>query len=463
MNGKKFLRLYSAGELILRNEKRLYSSRNILTLHDRGMLHDLFPSTYAPEMKNLLVKQPQCVYAGFDPTADSLHVGNLLVLMNLLHWQRAGHQVIALLGGATGQIGDPSHRASERDEISTLVLGQNVESIRKNIETIFDNHAKYIWKDSGDKMKPPIVLNNLDWYKNLNVIDFIRGVGKYFRMGTMMGRTSVQARLNSETGMSFTEFSYSVFQAYDWLYLFNKYRCSFQIGGNDQMGNIVSGHDLISRTTGKTVYGLTVPLITAEGGKKFGKSIGNAVWLSPERSSSFTFYQFFVRTADADVENFLKYFTFLSLKEIKEIMNKHEQSPDKREAQRILAENVTLLVHGQSGLDEARRSSMILYDTSIESLSKLDSDEVINAFVGAKVSELYPKPGLTSYELAMMINCFKTDRDALRIIPAGGFYINHSKVTNVNEVITPGIHILPNNLTIVRVGKKTYHVVKWLA
>lgn len=266
--------------------------------------------------------------------------------MNLLHWQRAGHQVIAVLGQATGQIGDPSHRAKEREEIHSTIISQNIDSIRKNIETIFTNHKKYFWNDKKSEAKPPIILNNMDWYKNIQIIDFIRGVGKYFRLGAMMGRTSVQSRLNAEGGMSFTEFTYQVFQAYDWFYLFNKYKCRFQIGGNDQMGNIVSGHDLISKSLGQQVYGLTLPLITAEGGKKFGKSIGNAIWLSPEKSSSFNFYQFFIRTADSDVEKFLKLFTFLSLKEINQIMENHKAEPGKREAQRILADQVTLLVHG---------------------------------------------------------------------------------------------------------------------
>lgn len=300
-----------------------------------------------PEMKALLVGSPQSAYAGFDPTAESLHIGNLLVLMNLLHWQRAGHQVIILLGGATGQIGDPSHRTKERDEITGAVIENNIEGIRKNIETIFKHHGDHFWTDhERDPLKAPIYLNNLSWYKDVNVIKFIRGIGKFFRMGTMMGRSSVQSRLNSDTGMSFTEFSYQVFQGYDWLYLFKHYACRFQIGGNDQMGNIMSGHDLIKKSTGEKVFGLTLPLITAEGGKKFGKSLGNAVWLSPDKSSPFNLYQFFIRTKDSDVDNFLKLFTFLDLKKIQKIMKTQNEAPEQREAQRILAENVTLLVHG---------------------------------------------------------------------------------------------------------------------
>ncbi|XP_015108489.1 tyrosine--tRNA ligase, mitochondrial isoform X2 [Diachasma alloeum] len=463
MNWRTTLRLCATGKSILRYERRFYTNRNILTLHDRGMFQEMFPETAGPEMKALLVGSPQSAYAGFDPTADSLHVGNLLVLMNLLHWQRGGHQVIVLLGGATGQIGDPSHRTKERDEINVAVMEQNIKGIRANIETIFKHHNAHFWSDKhNEPLKPPIILNNLNWYKDLNVIQFIRGVGKHFRLGTMMGRSSVQSRLNSEGGMSFTEFSYQVFQGFDWLYLFNNYKCRFQIGGSDQMGNIMSGHDLVRKSTGQQVFGLTLPLITAEGGKKFGKSVGNAVWLSPEKSSPFNLYQFFIRTRDSDVENFLKLFTFLDLKTIADIMKKFNEAPEKREAQRILAENVTLLVHGEEGLSAANHASALLYDNSLDSLSKMSVDEILNVFEGAKVSELPPEPGITTYGLAMKINCFKTDRDAQRIISAGGFYINHSKIMNVNEVITPGIHILPNNTTLVRVGKKTYHVVRWL-
>lgn len=298
-------------------------------------------------MTTLLTSKPQCVYAGFDPTADSLHIGNLLILMNLLHWQRGGHQVIALLGGATGLIGDPSHRESEREQINSHSIKYNVKRIQENIETVFNNHSKYFWDTQRTQLKSPIIVDNFKWYSNLNVIKFIREYGKYFRLGTMLGRTSVQSRLNSEIGMSFTEFAYSLFQAYDWYHLWKNYDCHFQIGGNDQMGNIMAGHDLISKAHNNTqVYGLTVPLITTQGGRKFGKSSNNAVWLSPKKSPSFQLYQFFIRTPDADVEKFLKFFTFLSVDKINVIVEAHKKNPEQREAQKILAAQVTLLVHG---------------------------------------------------------------------------------------------------------------------
>lgn len=266
--------------------------------------------------------------------------------MNLLHWQRAEHQVIALVGGATGLIGDPSHRKSERIEMERCLIEENIKSITQNIETIFNNHANYFWKKKQETLKPLIIVNNLDWYTNVNVIEFVRSIGKYFRLGTMLGRSSVQSRLNSDTGMSFTEFTYQVLQAYDWLQLFKKYGCRFQIGGSDQMGNIISGYDLITKSTKKPVYGITLPLITAEGGKKFGKSLLNAIWLSPARSSSFQLYQYFIRVKDSDIEKFLKLFTFMPLNRINEIVNTHMKNPEERIAQKLLAEQVTLLVHG---------------------------------------------------------------------------------------------------------------------
>lgn len=461
MNVRSLLGLYSTIKHVNFDKHRFYCSRNILKLHERGMYEDIFPDNSTNEIVDLLLKSPQCVYAGFDPTANSLHIGNLLILMNLLHWQRAGHQVVALVGGATGLIGDPSHRKSERVEIEKCLIEENVKSIRKNIETIFNNHAEYIWKSNQKNLKPLIIVNNLDWYTNVNIIDFVRNIGKYFRMGTMLGRSSVQSRLNSDTGMSFTEFSYQIFQAYDWFQLMKKYKCRFQIGGSDQMGNIMSGYDLVTKTGKNNVYGMTLPLITAEGGKKFGKSLLNAVWLCPTKSSSFQLYQYFVRTKDSDVEKFLKLFTFIPLHKIKEIVDAHMKNPEERIAQKLLAEQVTLLVHGENGLLAAKRASAALYDKSIESFTRMEASELMDVFEGATITDVLSEPGLTIYDLARKASCFKTDHDAQRIITAGGFYINHQRITNLNEVIVPGIHILSNNLSLIRVGKKTYHIVRW--
>ncbi|XP_076652061.1 tyrosine--tRNA ligase, mitochondrial [Halictus rubicundus] len=441
--------------------RRLHSLKYVLDSENRQYYQDIFPYIYEDQIRKLWHKPPQCVYAGFDPTAESLHIGNLLILMNLLHWQRCGHQVIAVLGGATGMIGDPSFRTSERVDIEEIVLQENLKSIEKDILNIFENHEKYFYKKRHHDLLPIKILNNLEWYRNKNIVTFIKEIGKYFRMGTMLGRSSVQTRLQSETGMSFTEFSYPVFQGYDWLHLYRKYKCKFQVGGHDQLGNMMSGYDLVTKYLHEEVYGLALPLITAEGGKKFGKSTGNAVFLSPSKSSSFQLYQFFIRAEDADVDKFLRFFTFLPLKYIKELVEDHFKAPTLRKAQKVLADNVTLLVHGEEGLQAAKKASNILYDTSIESLSKVSADELAQYLEGASVVNMFAEPGLTVFELAMKANCFQKEHDAKRIIAAGGFYINYQRITNKDEAIVPGIHILQNNVTLVRVGKKTYHVIKW--
>ncbi|XP_076220595.1 tyrosine--tRNA ligase, mitochondrial isoform X2 [Nomia melanderi] len=382
--------------------------------------------------------------------------------MNLLHWQRRGHQVIALLGGATGLIGDPSFRTTERIEMEDIVLHENVKSINNDIKNIFENHEKYFCKNVRRNLIPVKILNNLEWYNNISPVSFIREIGKYFKMGTMLGRTSVQSRLQSDNGMSFTEFSYPLFQAYDWLHLYRTYNCKFQIGGHDQMGNIMSGYDLIAKYINKEVYGLMLPLITTKDGQKFGKSVGNAIWLSPSKSSSFQLYQFFVRTKDTDVEELLKLFTFLPLQNIQKIIEDHLKQPELRTAQKILAEQVTLLVHGDEGLSAAKRTSSILYENSFESLSKLNAEELTQVIEGATIVNILGEPGITVYELSMKAKCFNTENDARRIIQAGGLYINYQRITNTEEVIVRGIHIMENNVTLMRVGKKNYYIVRWM-
>ncbi|XP_038211850.1 tyrosine--tRNA ligase, mitochondrial [Zerene cesonia] len=436
-------------------------TRNILKLSDRGMYQDIFPNTSLSEILNLLNKSPQCVYAGFDPTANSLHVGNLLVIINLLHWQRGGHNTIALLGGATGHIGDPSGKSTDRVALQTNIIQENIECLKKNLEVVFENHKKYIWSEDTSKLTPIRIVNNETWYRNIDSIQFVSDIGRNFRMGTMLLKQSVQNRINSEVGMSFTEFSYQIFQAYDWLHLLKEYDCKFQIGGSDQMGNISAGHELISRTAKQNVYGLTLPLVTTEEGDKFGKSAGNAIWLDPKKTSPYSLYQFFIRTKDSEVEKLLKLFTFYSLGEIKDIMFKHKEHPEQRYPQQCLAEQLTILVHGEEGLVRARKATEAIYNKDVNSLVTLSSTELEQVFDGAPVSKLMLRPGITVLELGLQANCFPTESDALRIIQAGGFYINHQRIKNINEVITQSAHILPNLISLLRVGKKNYYIVKW--
>ncbi|VVC38011.1 Aminoacyl-tRNA synthetase, class Ic,Rossmann-like alpha/beta/alpha sandwich fold,RNA-binding S4 [Cinara cedri] len=439
---------------------RFYSNRNVLKLHEREILQSIFPENSSNEVIELLIKKNQCVYAGFDPTADSLHIGNLLVIMNLLHWQRANHKVIALIGGATAQIGDPSGKSKDRDKQSSQLLSHNVKGITNSLQSVFENHAKYFWKQK-DSLPKPIIVNNMEWYKGIGVIDFMNNIGRQFRMGTMLSRESVKVRL-AGSGMSFTEFTYQTFQAYDWLHLFETYKCLFQIGGNDQMGNIMSGQELISRRHNTRVYGLTVPLITTESGDKYGKSAQNAVWLNSDKTSPFEFYQYLIRTPDSDVEKLLKMFTFISIPEITELMRKHKESPDKRIPHETLARYVTTLVHGETGLQEALVATSALYDNNVETLSTLNTNDIYKIFNGATVVELMLEPGITVLQMVMKAKCFLTDRDACRIITAGGLYINHQKITNIDEIVTLFVHILPNKISLVRIGKRNYWIIKWI-
>ncbi|XP_034242641.1 tyrosine--tRNA ligase, mitochondrial [Thrips palmi] len=433
--------------------------RSVLKLADRGMFKDIFPGNSSTEVDTLLKSSSQCVYAGFDPTADSLHVGNLLVLVNLLHWQKRGHQVVALIGGATGHIGDPSERSTERPSLSSELVFKNADSIKENIENVFENFRKHF--SDGCELHPPKIVNNYDWYCKMNSVEFVGYVGRHFRMGTMLGRDSVSQRLKSERGMSFTEFTYQIFQAYDWLHLYRAHNCRFQIGGSDQMGNIVSGHDLISRVEDVPVYGITLPLIKSEAGDKFGKSAGNAVWLSSVKTSPYDLYQFFVRTPDADVEQLLKLFTFNTLREIKEIMDKHKQEPSKWIAQKVLAQDVTTLVHGEEGLKMAQLTSTLLHGSDPNKLAELTSEQALQVFRGAPLKKMILQPGMTFVDVSTAAGCFPTESDARRIISAGGFTVNYQKSRNPDEVFQVS-HILPSNFSLLRVGKKNFYLVEWV-
>ncbi|XP_076040772.1 tyrosine--tRNA ligase, mitochondrial isoform X2 [Oratosquilla oratoria] len=447
----------------LPNIYRTYTSRNILQLDERGLFADLFPDD-SNSLIAELTKKTQTIYSGFDPTADSLHVGNLLVVMALLHCQRAGHQVIALVGGATAQIGDPSGRSTERDEIDLPVVQFNADGIAENLKRIFKNHEDFIWRTDikSDPLKSVRVVNNVDWYNSKSIIKFLREIGRHFRMGTLLSRSSVQARLSSAQGMSYAEFTYQVLQAYDWLHLHDHYDCLVQIGGNDQIGNIASGQELVSRKRNKQVYGLTVPLITTDSGEKFGKSAGNAIWLDPKKTSPFELYQFFVRLKDSEVQRFLQLFTFYPMKDISKIMEKHWEKPERRHAQKLLAEKVTLLVHGETGVKTAKKATDLLYGSKPEALAEMTAEDLALVFNNASTKSLLLAPGTTVIDLGMKAGCFKYESDAKRIIEAGGFYINQTRVNNPSLVLIPGAHILPNNITLVRVGKKNYHIIKWL-
>lgn len=306
-------------------------------------------------------------------------------------------------------------------------------------------------------------MNNAEWYTSLSCVDFICGIGRHLRLGQMLSRTSVASRLQSEQGISYTEFSYQVFQAYDWLHLLNKYGCRIQIGGSDQMGNIMTGHELITKVTRKSVYGITSPLITSESGDKFGKTAGNAVWLDSDLTSPFEFYQFFMRLPDSKVSETLSLLTFLSAGEVKDLVASHMKEPDLRKGQTYLAEKATLLVHGEEGLLTAKNTTKALYSRDIKALAGLTWEDVTSGFRGAELVEMLLRPGITVLEAALAARCFISQNDAERIIKAGGFYINHQRSTNPCEILVNGLHILPNKISLLRVGKKNYWIIKWLS
>lgn len=312
------------------------------------------------------------------------------------------------IGGATGQIGDPSGRSKERSKLQNDIISHNLQHIREQLELLFANHEKYLCKDKIS-LHPIQILNNADWYREANLVEFISTYGRNFRIGQMVSRTSVQSRLKSESGMSFTEFTYQIFQAYDWYHLYKHHGCKFQLGGSDQTGNVMTGHEFISRMEKKPVFGLMLPLITTEEGDKFGKSAGNAMWLNESKTSPFALYQFFIRTPDSQVERLLKLFTFISVDEIDNLMKKHKQVPELRDAQKRLAEEVMLLVHGPTGLETAKNVTSALYNGNVEALGSLSPNDVRKTFSGATYTEIPLEPGFSILNAAMKMKCFPTE------------------------------------------------------
>ncbi|XP_029400725.1 tyrosine--tRNA ligase, mitochondrial isoform X2 [Mus pahari] len=401
----------------------------------RGLFKEFFPEsgtkTELPELfdRRRAGSAPQTVYCGFDPTGDSLHVGHLLTLLGLFHFQRAGHNVIALVGGSTALLGDPSGRSKGREALSAECVRANATALRRGLEALAANHAR-LFAD-GRPWGSFTVLDNAAWLQKQHLVDFLATVGGHFRMGTLLSRLSVQSRLKSPEGMSLAEFFYQVLQAYDFYYLFQHYGCRVQLGGSDQLGNIVSGYEFIHKLTGEDVFGITVPLITSTTGAKLGKSAGNAVWLNREKTSPFELYQFFVRQQDESVERYLKLFTFLPLPEIDHIMQLHVKEPEKRVAQKRLAAEVTKLVHGQEGLDSAKRCTQALYHSSIEALEVMSDQELKELFKEASFSELVLDPGTSVIDTCRKANAIPDGPRGYRMITEGGVSINHRQSLNV--------------------------------
>lgn len=389
------------------------------------------------------LSQPQTVYCGFDPTAGSLHIGHLVPLIMLKRFQDAGHQTLALIGGATGMIGDPSFKAVERSLNTEETVAGWVKDLTNQIEQLLAPHLS----------KPMTIVNNSDWMRDINVIDFFRDIGKHFSVNNMISRESVKQRLQRpDQGISFTEFSYSLLQSYDFAVLNRNYGCSLQIGGNDQWGNIVSGIDLTRRQNGKQVFGLTLPLITKSDGTKFGKTEGGAVWLAPEKTSPYMFYQFWLSTEDTDVYNLLRYYTFLSCDEIEKIELQDKTRNGKPEAQKILAQNMTRFVHGESGLLSAERITQALFTGSVVKLSynelkQLELDGIPNIESSQQgIEELLVESGVA-----------KSKRTARELVENNAISVNGEKITSDNSQL--GFPLFDEYWLIQR-GKKHFCLVK---
>ena len=384
----------------------------------RGMLQDIMPGT-----EKLLEKEVVTGYCGFDPTADSLHVGSLIPIMMLKHMQRAGHRPIALVGGATGMVGDPSGKSDERNLLDEETLNKNVRGVESVLRRFLD---------FDDKETGALLVNNYDWMKNFSFIEFIRDVGKHLTVNYMSAKDSVKTRI--QTGISFTEFSYQLLQGYDFLHLYKNLNCKIQMGGSDQWGNITTGTELIRRIAGGEGFAFTCPLMTKADGTKFGKTEGGAVWLDAERTSPYAFYQFWLRATDEDAPKYIRTFTFLSKGEIEAIETEHAEAPHLRVLQKRLAEEVTLMVHGQEGLDKALKTTSILFNkkATIEDMKQLSEQDIRDGFEGVPqtvVSKAEVEAGMGIVDaLAAKGGFLKSQGEARRELKGNAIAVNRAKV-----------------------------------
>ncbi|KAJ7647297.1 hypothetical protein FB45DRAFT_892983, partial [Roridomyces roridus] len=424
----------------------------------RGHLQD---ATTPQFLHAALENAPQTVYAGIDPTAPAIHVGHLLPLMCLLHFHIRGHTIIPLIGGATGLIGDPSGRTTERDLAEAETTSHNTTSLVDSVERFFSRALTYADQRivlPKERFQPIRAKNNIDWHRDMSMMEFLRTVGVHARVNTMLNKDTVRTRLATKQGISFTEFTYQLLQAYDFHHLFKHFNCTIQVGGSDQWGNILGGIALINRIDGRpaeavpAAFGLTTPLLTTASGVKFGKSAGNAVWLDPSLTSVFNFYQYFIRTADADVERYLKLLTLMSWGEISETMKVHQAEPGQRIAQRRLASELTELVHLKSGLVAAETMTKIMFETELHDLkaadilSAFDGDPCIHLvdpeeIVGTPVVKLAAKYGLASSVSA-----------ARMLVLSRGLYYNNLPVPEVQFTLRQ-LHFIDNRLVILKAGK----------
>ena len=416
----------------------------------RGSVHQ---TTDPESLQTLLAAGPQTVYAGFDPTSDGLHIGNFVPLMMLRRFQKAGHCPIVLAGGATGMIGDPSGKSEERNLLSA-------DQIEHNLQGIMDELAQFLDFESD---RPAILVNNYDWMKEWDYLTFLRDVGKHFPVNQMLAKESVKARLDqSDAGMSYTEFSYMLLQAYDFVHLRKAYGCNLQVGGSDQWGNITAGIELGRRMGTGTLHGLTCPLLTKSDGTKMGKTEQGAVWLSAEKTSPYAFYQYWFNTDDADVNNCLRLLTELAEEEIVALDEDRQTNPQNRQSQQRLAESLTLLVHGQQGLDGARRASEVLFGAAIAEMSDSDLTEIFADVPSEKLPRnTLIDEGLSIVDALCKAGLAKSKSDARRTVDQGGAYVNNARVESLDYRLGPD-DLASETVIVLRSGKKRYALLKFL-
>jgi len=416
----------------------------------RGLLHDIMPDT-----EGYLLKNKTAGYIGFDPTADSLHIGSLVQIFILKHFQNAGHNPIALIGGATGMVGDPSGKSAERNLLDEATLTKNIAGVRENLERFLDF-------DASVENKAELV-NNYDWMKSISLIDFVRDTGKHITVNYMMAKDSVKKRLSSESseGMSFTEFTYQLFQGYDFYHLYQEKNCKLQMGGSDQWGNITTGTELIRRKAQGKAYAITVPLVTKADGTKFGKTEGGNVWLNADRTSPYKFYQYWLNSSDEDAENFIKKFTFLDKETIENLISEHRKDPGFRLLQKKLGEEVTTMTHGKDAYENALKASDILFGKSTASdLKSLDEQTFLDVFDGvpqATVSIADIEEGLDMIgALAAKTNFLNSNGEARRALNENAISVNKEKVKEGFTITKEDL--IANKYVLLQRGKKTYYL-----
>ena len=415
----------------------------------RGLIQDIIPGT-----EEKLTKEPVTAYVGFDPTADSLHIGSLIPIIVLVHLQKFGHKPLALVGGATGMVGDPSGKSEERNLLSKEVLDKNVAAVKQQLSHFLNFNS--------DVPNAAELVNNFDWFKDITFLDFIRDAGKLISVNYMMAKDSVKKRLEGDNGMSFTEFTYQLIQGYDFYWLYQHKNCKLQFGGSDQWGNITTGTEFIRRKAGGEAFAFTCPLLTKSDGSKFGKSEKGNIWLDSSKTSPYTFYQFWLNTADADAERFLKVFTFLTQEEIADLAAQHKGNEHQRILQKKLAEELTCFVHSRQDYEFAVKASSILFNNdTAEILKQLTEDQLLQVMEGVPTVEL-EKSKLEELDLVSLLaetKILASKGEAKKMLAGGGIFVNKEKVEAIDEKLNAD-RLLNNKYLLIQKGKKNYYLLK---